>query len=150
MPMLIPIFVWALVTLAGVALFATSWLKKSLKMRRMGVGLIAAPWVLVLVLSIIQPGIDEWNPKIESDAQVRGAWEGDGYAINLGPGGSFDFSGNGESMRGQWQRDDWNLNLTGNEGGTRRMRFVEDQGQLLLLTNPRGPDHETGPVMKRK
>lgn len=148
--MLIPMLLCALVTLAGVILLATGLLKKSRTMPRAGIGLIATPWALVLVLGIVHPGIDEWNPEIESDSQVWDHWEGDGYAIDLKPEGSFVLSAKGEDMRGHWKRDDWNLHLTGDDGETRRMRFVEDRGHLLLQTNPRGPDHDTGPLMRRK
>jgi hypothetical protein len=147
---LIPMLLVALVTLTGIALLIAGWLRKSLKMRRVGIGLTAAPWVLWIVLFIAQPGIDEWNPKIESDVEVWGTWEGEGRTIELRPDGGFAFSAQNESMGGRWKRNDWNLHLTG-DWGTRRMRFVEDAGELRLLPKPpSGGSHETGPVMKKK
>ena len=105
-----------------------------------------------LVIGIISPGIDEWNPRIESNAAIIGRWQGDGYELHLERDSSFALSSGGKKTVGRWKRDDWNLNLTADDHNVRDMRFVEDGGDLLLLPEPPRIDmsYEPGPIMKRE
>lgn len=116
-----------------------------------GVGIIVAPWALLILASVLIPGIDEWNPTIESDSEAVGSWEGDGYKIELKRDATFVMQHGSKSSSGIWRRMDWNVYFTFDHEPERYMRFVEDSGELLLLPEP--PNDESfqpGPIMKRR
>jgi len=116
-----------------------------------GIGIITAPWLLIGLLAINPPGIDEWNPTLDSDSSVWGTWEGDGYLIELKPDSSFSVKFGNKSVNGTWRRMDWNVYLTTTDGGERYMRFVVDSGDLLLLPDPpRNEPEQPGPITKRR
>jgi len=115
-----------------------------------GLGIIAAPWLLLGLFAILSPGIDEWNPVLESDSAAWGTWKGEGYLIELKPDSTYTADLNGESKSGTWRRMDFNVYLS--DGGVEEhyMRFVEDSGDLLLLPDPpRDESPYPGPIMKR-
>ncbi|MGJ8696260.1 MAG: hypothetical protein ACSHYF_08070 [Verrucomicrobiaceae bacterium] len=113
-----------------------------------GISIILLPWI---ALFLISQGIDEWNPTIKSDSDTHGHWQGDNYNIRLNPDATFSADLKGQSIKGTWQRGDWNLHLTSQTGATTYMRFVEDSGELLLLPEP--PQDESfrpGPITRKK
>lgn len=135
--------------LIGLAVVVTG--RKCRKRICVGVGIIFAPWILLGLLAIISPGIDEWNPSLESDSSAWGTWEGDGYLIELNPDSTFTAKLKNESATGAWRRTDWNVYLVTADGEERYMRFVEDSGDLILLPDPpRDESPQPGPITKRR
>ncbi len=124
----------AVSTFAGVVVLLVG--KSSRKVVFAGYGMIAAPWIFLAMIALLSPGIDEWNPSIQSDSDAWGTWEGGGYLIDLNADLTYDAVLKDESINGTWAREDWNLYLTGADGRERYMRFVEDSGQLILLPKP--------------
>jgi hypothetical protein len=111
--------------------------RKSKRTVAVGVLIVAAPWMLLMLLMMLSPHeIDEWNPAIGSDTDVIGKWTTDGYLIAIRPDSSFEATIQGISLKGSWRRMDWNLYLTDSNGAERYMRFVHDSGDLILLPNP--------------
>lgn len=113
--------------------------------------MIVAPWALMILASVLIPGIDEWNPTIQSDSEAVGGWEGDGYKIELKSDATFVMQRGTKSSSGIWRRMDWNVYLTSEHEPERYMRFVVDSDELLLLPEP--PNDESfqpGPIMKRR
>ena len=116
-----------------------------------GLGIMAAPWFLLALLAILSPGIDEWNPTLESDSAAWGTWEGDGFSIVLKPDSTYTANLKGESRSGTWRRLDFNIYLSDMGVEDRYMRFVEDSGDLLLLPDPpRDESPYPGPIMKKR
>lgn len=116
-----------------------------------GIGIMAAPWMLLVLLIMSTPGIDEWNPTLSSDAAAWGDWEGDGYLIKLNADSTFTAKLKQESITGNWRRMDFNVYLVTADGNERYMRFVEDSGRLLLLPDPpRDESPRPGPVTRKK
>lgn len=109
------------------------------------------PWIIWLGLAVLSLGIDEWNPRIESDSLIIGPWRGGGYEIDLEADLTFTLSSGDKKTCGRWKRDDWNLHLSTDDHDVREMRFVEDGGELLLLPDPPQIDmtNTPGPIMKR-
>ncbi len=125
--------------------------RKRKKMLITGIGVIAAPWFLLVLLAILSPGIDEWNPMLTSDSAAWGTWEGDGNSIVLKPDSTYTANLNGASVSGRWRRTDFNIYLSGGTVDERYMRFVEDSGDILLLADPpRNQSPYPGSIMKRK
>lgn len=111
--------------------------RKSKRTLSMGVLIIAAPWMLLLLLAALSPHeIDEWNPSIHSDSEIIGEWKGTSSSITIRPDSSFTASIQGIVPEGKWRRADWNLYLTDTNGAEHYMRFVQDGGNLTLLPNP--------------
>ena len=152
MELLIPIAATLLCSAVGLVVLIAGFLRRSRKKKRLGLILFLSPWLMWVVIGIISPGIDEWNPQIESNAAIIGRWKGDGYEIDLKPDSSYTLSSNGNQTIGRWKRNDWGLNLTAEDHSVRDMRFVEDGGHLLLLPEPPelDPGDDPGPIMKRE
>ncbi|GAA5496044.1 hypothetical protein Rhal01_02225 [Rubritalea halochordaticola] len=138
-------------SLIGVVVVITG--RKDKKTKLAGIGLIAGPWILVtlvgVLLTFISPGIDEWNPSIESDSQTLGTWQGDSYTITLKADHTFTADLNSQHLSGTWSRDDWNLTLIPREGEQLLMRFVEESDELLLLPTPPEEPGPPGPITRK-
>ena len=116
-----------------------------------GIGIIAAPWIMLLLLAVLSPGIDEWNRDLKSPSEAWGTWEGDGYHIELNSDQSFSSTHDGQSLTGTYRIEDWNVFLTDSNGKDGYMRFVEDSGELLLLPNPpRVEMVNPGPITRKR
>lgn len=116
-----------------------------------GFGIICAPWFLIAFLALLSPGIDEWNPILDSDAYAWGTWEGEGYKIVLNSDSTFTADLKGKSMNGNWRRMDFNLYLSNDANQERYMRFVIDSGELLLLPDPpRDEPTHPGPITRKR
>lgn len=116
--------------------------RKSKRTLSMGVLIIAAPWMLLLLLAALSPHeIDEWNPSIHSDSEIIGEWKIDGSSVTIQPDSSFAAAIQGDVFKGNWIRKDWNLFLTDMNGAEHQMRFVQDRGELILLPNLPEHDH---------
>ena len=125
--------------------------RRSRKQVCIGIGIIAAPWILLLLLAILSPGIDEWNRDLKTPSEAWGTWEGDGYQIELNPDRSFTSKRGGESLSGTYRVEDWNVFLTEDSGTESYMRFVEDSGELLLLSDsPRDESPRPGPITRKR
>ncbi|MCX6855984.1 MAG: hypothetical protein NTV80_13880 [Verrucomicrobia bacterium] len=125
--------------------------RRSKIFRITGVGIIVAPWALLMLASVLIPGVDEWNPTIESDSEAVGAWEGDGYKIELKRDATFVMQHGRKSSSGFWRRMDWNVYLASEHEPERYMRFVEDSDELLLLPDPpRDDSFQPGPIMRKR
>ncbi|MFT5489863.1 MAG: hypothetical protein ACI8V5_000202 [Limisphaerales bacterium] len=134
-----------------VGLFVAIAGRESKKRVFTGIGIIAAPWILLALLAILSPGIDEWNPTLDADSAAWGTWEGDGYLIELKSDSSYAAKLKDESRSGTWRRMDWNVYLANADGQERYMRFVEDSGGLLLLPDPPRDDSlSTGPITRKR
>ena len=74
--------------------------------------LIAA--ILIVVTAAHRFSVEaavEWNPQIESDAQILGRWEEGERTLDIREDGSFTFTSGSVSHTGGWKRADWNLSL---------------------------------------
>jgi hypothetical protein len=125
--------------------------RKSKRTLTVGIAIISAPWFLLILMVILSPpDIDEVNPNIVSDSEVFGVWKIDDYAITLRPDLTFVATIEGLPLEGKWRRMDWNLYLTESNGIERYMRFVQDSGDLLLLPKPPEGDYfDPGPMARR-
>jgi len=138
-------------TVVGVAIAITGVKRKSRNHKMVGLGLISAPWIILLLIALLSPGIDEWNPAIKSDTDVHGVWQGDGYSIQLNSDYTFVATFPNVGGNGTWRRDDWNLSLSETDSLFANLRFVEDSGELLLLPKPpSGASTDPGPITRRK
>lgn len=135
--------------IAGIAVAVIG--RKSRRRVFTGLGIIAAPWLLLLMLAVLSPGIDEWNRDLESPSEAWGIWEGDGYRIELSSDQSFSSKRDGELLTGTYRIEDWNVFLTDGSGKEGYMRFVEDSGELLLLPDPpRDESPRPGPITRKR
>ena len=125
--------------------------RRSRKQVCIGVGIVAAPWVLLLLLAVLSPGIDEWNRDLKDPSEAWGIWEGEGYQIELNSDSSFTSRRGGQTSNGTYRVEDWNVFLTENNGKNGYMRFVEDSGELLLLPEPpRDESPHPGPITRKR
>jgi hypothetical protein len=118
---------------------------------RKGITIIAAPWMVIVLISLIFPSIDEWNPILQSDEAAFGFWEGSGYKIQLNSDSTFTLNYKDQSLEGTWRRMDFNVYMRADTGKEHYMRFVEDSGKLILLPKP--PIDESprpGPITKKR
>ena len=112
---------------------------------------IVIPWIILCLLALFFPVIDEWNPSLESESDAWGTWQGDEYLITLNSDLTFTAKLKNESIKGTWRRMHFNVYLNANEGQERYMRFVEDSGDLLLLPEPpRDESPYPGPITKKR
>ena len=93
----------------GFSIMLFGWRER--KLRRLAGGVVLGPWILALLFALIFPSIDEWNPMIDSAAEVIGVWEGRGFEVELRVDGSFVAQLREDELEGQWQLVDWNLYL---------------------------------------
>ncbi len=121
-----------------------------------GVGIMIAPWLTMIFLHVPLPTdeVDEWNPRISSDAEVVGVWIGEGFYVELNKDSTHIIKRNEETSQGTWRRDDWNLYLTSSDKQAKYMRFVTGSDDQLLLLAELPPDRhssgKTGPILKRE
>ena len=125
--------------------------RKKWKRISLGCGIISAPWLLLILSAVLTPNIDNWNPLITSDERTWGLWERDDDTVELKADSTFTATLSGVSKNGTWKRDDFNLHLSPSTGSERYMRFVEHEGELLLLLDPpKGEPGRPGPIARRK
>ena len=125
--------------------------RKSRKQIGIGIGFIATPWILLLLLALLSPEIDEWNRDLKTPSEAWGTWQGDGYLIELKSDLSFTSKRDGQSLTGTYRIEDWNVFLTENNGKECYMRFVENSGELLLLPDPpRVEMVNPGPITRKR
>ena len=106
MEYLLPVAASILCSAIGMSAVVSGFWRRSRKRKLVGLGLTAGPWLAWLGLAALSPGIDEWNPRIESDAAVLGLWNGDGYGIDLKTDSTFMLSRRDGQTFGKWKRDD--------------------------------------------
>ena len=154
--MLLPEPFGGLIMLAAIAVFfivgvcITIVGRKSRRRVVSGIFIIITPWILLSLLYLVSPRIDDWNPSLSSDSAAWGTWEGDGYVVELKSDSTYTAQLKDESISGTWKRMDFNVYLSTSDNQERYMRFVEDSGILLLLPDPpRDESPHPGPITKK-
>ncbi len=99
-----------------------------------GVALMSLVGAL-LVSTIYQDAMMEWNPRIREDAQITGKWSDGRETVTLHADHRFDLHSPNEGFSGNWSRFDHNLRLKA-EGLDSEMRFVMWGSDIYLMSRP--------------
>lgn len=111
-------------------------------------GGVSGSILVILLVSAVREGWIEYNPVIESSAELVGDYEGGGFALTLNADGTFVASGFSGGSSGHWSNFDWNLSLSGL--GLSQPRVIARNGRLCIAPFYAGVDADHGVLLKKQ
>jgi hypothetical protein len=118
----------------GIICIIWGYRKHSRRAKWLGGGIVA----IVIALGVAQDFYDrnlEWNPPIETDAEITGTWADSSETLTLSTNAIFTYHNAARTENGTWTRDDWNLHLHSTNFET-SMRFVQYRSIYHLMRQP--------------
>jgi hypothetical protein len=132
-----------------IGLIWIGWLMKNPAARQLGLAL--ALYVLLATLLWQEKRVDDWNPQIESDADIVGAFSNGHATITLLADRTYTARNIDLPAMCQWHRETGPLTLYWGwgSGGQRSMKIVKAGGRFQIMTQPSDPDGWDGQLLPK-
>ncbi|MEZ0256842.1 MAG: hypothetical protein ACAI37_16270 [Chthoniobacter sp.] len=121
------------ITTTGIYLLASGWRRRSRTLKSLGAILLLFVTAVIARALIFENAL-EWNVVV-SDSELIGTWSDKTETLTLKSDGTFSYRTAAGSTTGQWDREDWNLNLK-SEQAVISVRVVRYFHHPRIMTHP--------------